>query len=667
MRGLVGAGVDQAKVDQVAGVQLVVLHGLGGDQDRVRLAREGVHQSAGGAALEVGVLQRGGVADVVRAHPVEVLQVGADVGEAVLDGFDAAHARHGGELGGGLRVHRGAGGDGDGDVGAVGQLRVGLGLLAVGGVEGGGGGGEGQREGEQHDGADQWSPLPRDSAGDRPGQASGERAQQPAQQRPASAEQQVGQAPGQQPGADPEQAGAGEGPVGHRDRRDAFGCEDQLVAVAAGGGEHQAGDDQQHGVQAVSRPPGIVAGADGSAAGRDGGLAQIASSRDKDGARGDEQADDGRGAGPADRGGGGGAEACGAEHGVTDQRGAGQSQRRADDADDGGLGGGQAQQLPRRGAAGAQQRLLAAAAGGAGRGDGGGQQPGQDRAGQAEEQEQHLGVGGVAAGGVQGGAEVVADQQPAGAARFEVAGRGGVGGEGAGRVGRQPVITAHVELGADQVGAGLGQRIEDLVPLRRRAAARRCPAARRAARRRGADLLEQRVGLRQVDDAGDGHRDRRESGASDRDGVAGGGVQVGRRSAGTSRTPVFEPDSAGSPAGTRRGSRPGCRARRRARWSGCCRRPSRSGRWWCRSRRAARCAHPACRAPDAAPRPGRRRAGPGPASRRRRRAPRGRSSSPSSGRGTSPARPAARPRSRCRSRRRPAGRDGGGADRRARW
>lgn len=50
-----------------------------------------LHQLPGAAAGEVGVLERGGPGDGVRAHAVEVLQVGADIGEAVLEGFDVPY------------------------------------------------------------------------------------------------------------------------------------------------------------------------------------------------------------------------------------------------------------------------------------------------------------------------------------------------------------------------------------------------------------------------------------------------------------------------------------------------------------------------------------------------------------------------------------------------
>ena len=70
----------------------------------------------------------------------------------------------------------------------------------------------------------------------------------------------------------------------------------------------------------------------------------------------------------------------------------------------------------------AQQGLLPAAPRGARARHRGGQQAGEHRAGQAEEEEQHLGVGGVAAGGVEGGAQVVAHQAvPAAASRLRAA------------------------------------------------------------------------------------------------------------------------------------------------------------------------------------------------------------------------------------------------------
>jgi len=67
-------------------LELEVGDGFGADQDRIRGGGEAVEQLAGGAALEVLVLQGGGLADGVGVDAVEILQVGADVGEAVRDG-----------------------------------------------------------------------------------------------------------------------------------------------------------------------------------------------------------------------------------------------------------------------------------------------------------------------------------------------------------------------------------------------------------------------------------------------------------------------------------------------------------------------------------------------------------------------------------------------------
>ncbi len=66
---LLGAAIDQAQVDRVAGVELVVLHGLGGDEDGVGLRGQGRHQPGGGAAAEVAVLQGRRMPDRRRVAP----------------------------------------------------------------------------------------------------------------------------------------------------------------------------------------------------------------------------------------------------------------------------------------------------------------------------------------------------------------------------------------------------------------------------------------------------------------------------------------------------------------------------------------------------------------------------------------------------------------------
>ena len=74
-------------------MQLEVVDGLGGDEHAVGLRGQRAHELARAAAREPAVLELAGGADRLRAHAVEVLQVGADVGEAVLQRLDAAYAR----------------------------------------------------------------------------------------------------------------------------------------------------------------------------------------------------------------------------------------------------------------------------------------------------------------------------------------------------------------------------------------------------------------------------------------------------------------------------------------------------------------------------------------------------------------------------------------------
>ena len=85
---LVGARVLEPQVDGVAGKELEVVHGFGADQHRVGPRSQLVHQLLRGAALKVVVVQRGDSGDAGRVDPVEVLQVGSDVGETVLERFD---------------------------------------------------------------------------------------------------------------------------------------------------------------------------------------------------------------------------------------------------------------------------------------------------------------------------------------------------------------------------------------------------------------------------------------------------------------------------------------------------------------------------------------------------------------------------------------------------
>ena len=83
----------QAQVEPVAGVQLVVVDGLLADEDRVGLLGRGLLISFGGrAAVQTTVLQLALAGDRLRPDAEQVLEVGADVGEAVLERLDRRHA-----------------------------------------------------------------------------------------------------------------------------------------------------------------------------------------------------------------------------------------------------------------------------------------------------------------------------------------------------------------------------------------------------------------------------------------------------------------------------------------------------------------------------------------------------------------------------------------------
>ena len=67
------------------------------------------HELSGGAALEVGVLKTTCVDDGLGVDAIQVLEVGADVGVAVLQRFDVASSGYRGDLGGQGRGRAGGG------------------------------------------------------------------------------------------------------------------------------------------------------------------------------------------------------------------------------------------------------------------------------------------------------------------------------------------------------------------------------------------------------------------------------------------------------------------------------------------------------------------------------------------------------------------------------
>ena len=94
-----GAPVLKSEIEEVTGVQLVVVDGLLADQDRVGVAGEDAHQTGRRPSGKPGVLKPALTADGGGTHPEQVLQVSPDVGIAVLQGLDARHAGKVSELG----------------------------------------------------------------------------------------------------------------------------------------------------------------------------------------------------------------------------------------------------------------------------------------------------------------------------------------------------------------------------------------------------------------------------------------------------------------------------------------------------------------------------------------------------------------------------------------
>src|SRR5207244_1752322 len=82
------------------------------------------------------------------------------------------------------------------------------------------------------------------------------------------------------------------------------------------------------------------------------------------------------------------------------------------------------------------------------------EQAGEQGAGQAEEHQQHLGVGGVLPRRAESGGEIVADLRGPGRAGLEVVRRREDPGIGRRWIRRQAMVQSDVDLGAHQVGPG---------------------------------------------------------------------------------------------------------------------------------------------------------------------------------------------------------------------
>ena len=478
MRSAFGAPVLQSQAQKIPRSQLEIGHGLCRDEDTVRPGAQRLHQCGRRPAGEPRVLKLPGVADRAGTHAVEVLQVRADIGEAVLQRLDAGHPGDLRQPVGVARPDARAGRLRDGHIGAVGQPRVDLRLLPVGGVEDRGGARERDGQRRQRDGAREQAALTAHRGRDDRGERAGERSQRPCQRPAATPQQSVGAAERQEPGADPDQdRGQQRVPV-DRDLRHALRREHEVVAPLGGLPEHESAEDERDDIEAGALPPRRPDGPTHALSlTGNGEQARVAPGGKRDRPGGDQQARERRAEGPQRGRRRACAEACGAEAGGADRQRAGETRGDAEGAREPGLGERQVHQLARRGSASPQQRTVTAPAPGARRRDRGGHEAGEDRPGKAEEQEQELGVQRILACLVERGAEVVADAPAAGEPRLEVQ-RAAVD-----RLCRPRSGCPAVRSGRGRRGPGSWRRAARARRRWRVAAGRRCPAGPRPARR----------------------------------------------------------------------------------------------------------------------------------------------------------------------------------------
>ena len=197
------------------------------------------------------------------------------------------------------------------------------------------------------------------------------------------------------------------------------------------------------------------------------------------------------------------AEARRSEGDASHRGGGDQSDDRAGGRHEGRLGPSQPHDARGRCPANPKESLLAPTPFPSGRGDHASEQRRDDHARQAEEQEQQLRVDGVGTRAIQLRRQVVPDRTAAREGRFEVLRATDDLGERRAGVGGQVVGELHMDLRGGRPRRGVReQRVPRRVREQDHVVRRSC--GRRS--RRDTDRLEQRVGSRQVDDAGDRHR-----------------------------------------------------------------------------------------------------------------------------------------------------------------
>ena len=178
-------------------------------------------------------------------------------------------------------------------------------------------------------------------------------------------------------------------------------------------------------IETEAQPPRRPGTTDRAARADDGDRSRVAPRRKRDREAGNRQADQRGAESERERGRARCTERRAPEFEASDDRGDGQTDDRADDADDCGLEEPDADEGAGGGAASAEQCVFAPTTRRSGRGDRAGEQTGEHRAGNTQEQEQHLRVERVGPRGAESRREVVAHECRTRQSDFEIARRAG--------------------------------------------------------------------------------------------------------------------------------------------------------------------------------------------------------------------------------------------------
>ena len=513
-------GARKAQVDHIALFQLIIADGFIGHQHAIGCIGQQGQNLRRRSTGEIGVGCRRSPAQSGGVDAVQILQIGPDIGEAVLHRLRSRCAGQVGQIGQ-MRACGPVGGAKDRDIGPVGQFGIDPGLGIVRGVEDGGRGGKRHGKRRHRNAQRQAAGLQGHRACDDIGQGPGKGGGQEFQGLAIGGDTTPGQADDQQGRTRPEQRGGEEGLVIDRGGGDAFGGQHDLIAGASRLPEQQGRTRQKNQVEPIALPDRRVETLD-PAPGRGGGFAAGKAPRRQDNRRKGE-------AEPGKRCQAKGQSGTAHKGNMTpaEQNGGGQTHGDATKARQHSLSRRQVQDPQRAGPAHPQKGLFAPpTARPCGR-NRQGQNPGQNRPRNAEKQEQHRRIQRIAAHRIQPRAKVVGDQRLPGHLSLQIMGLAhdlNIG--GIGMAGQGGVVQFDMQLRAGGVGAQGGLRIENPVPSGGGQDQHIVGRSLRRGLRRQANPLKQRVGVGQIDDAGDGDGFGAKTNADDRHSITRADMQV---------------------------------------------------------------------------------------------------------------------------------------------